>query len=103
MGFLQRAWRGLRNPSDFQIKGSVHSLYIHSRIGNFMWNTLPLIVQLTIVFLCKSLYGEVVMARTVASILCQQIAINGAEGKKLNIYEVKNIPFEAGGVSQLVE
>lgn len=68
-----------------------------------MWNTLPLIVQLTIVFLCKSLYGEVVMARTVASILCQQIAINGAEGKKLIIYEVRNIPFEAGGMSQLVE
>lgn len=68
-----------------------------------MWNALPLIVLLTIVFLCKRLYGEVIMPKTIASILCQQIAINGAEGKKLIAYEVRNIPFEAGGVPQLVE
>lgn len=68
-----------------------------------MWNALPLIVLLTIVFLCKRLDGEAIVSKTIASILRQQIAINGAEGKKLIAFEVRNIPFEAGGVPQLIE
>lgn len=59
-----------------------------------MWNALPLIVQSTIAFLCKRLYGGVIVPKTIASILCQQIAINGAEGKKFIVYEVRSIhPF----------
>lgn len=68
-----------------------------------MWNALPLVVQLNIVFLCKRSYGEVIVPKTIASILCQQIAINGAEGKKFIVYEVKSIPFEVGSMSQLIE